>query len=147
MNVWTTSRIAEIFLSGLNWWSDRSTKHPLPSSATMWMDMWNVRGNRNLTVAVFVFVSSGSSIWHPPCRQAAKQEEKSKVGGKPCRATTVFKCLRVFVTSPPKDHFIKYCSLAMIWDLRCCWFLNCTTLNREIRLVKSEGSFCLWPIW
>lgn len=32
------------------------------------------------------FLSSGSSIWHPPCRQAAKQEEKSKVGWKPLQA-------------------------------------------------------------
>lgn len=34
-------------------------------------------------------VSVGSSIWHPPCRQAAKQEEKSKVGGKDSSFCTV----------------------------------------------------------
>lgn len=45
-----------------------------------WKNLWQF----------FVSMSSGSSIWHPPCRQAAKQEEKSKVGGKDSRATTVY---------------------------------------------------------
>lgn len=42
-------------------------------------------------------VCSGSSIWHPLCRQAAKQEEKSKVGGEDGRAPAchVYTCEKV----------------------------------------------------
>lgn len=48
-------------------------------------------------MVLFVSVSSGSSIWHPPCRQAAKQEEKSKVGGKgsPDRYIYIYVCVNI----------------------------------------------------
>lgn len=71
-----------------------------------------------LTSPLFLYVSVGSSIWHPPCRQAAKQEEKSKVGGADChvvrphispnRTAVACRALFIFRMILSQIHVIKY---------------------------------------
>lgn len=100
--------------------------------------------NQSLTLPVFASVSLGSSIWHPPCRQAAKQEEKSKVGGKGRQAATKYQ--RSLMLSPNTTkidphqtielHFLKRCYFKIQGTFIC----PSTTQGCTIKLNQFQPS-------
>ncbi|KAG7221528.1 hypothetical protein INR49_017184, partial [Caranx melampygus] len=53
----------------------------------------------------------GSSIWHPPCRQAAKQEEKSKVSEKTSKRT------KIDGNHMTESQFSQRCGFDATWTL------------------------------